>query len=114
MYIHVPKGTCLSVKDAIDNGWLRAGIDGARTLLCLVRAHNLLNRELPSPSVKLLLLTELLVWSGYLNYLGKGFSKRLYILSTIQASLYTVDRWCTDHVAVHHVTDYGSVNGVAS
>ena len=75
---------------------------------------HLLNRELPSPSVKLLLLTELLVWSSYLNYIGKGFSKRPYILSTIQASLYTVDRWCTDHVAVHHVTDYGSVNGVAS
>jgi len=30
------------------------------------------------------------------------------------ASLYTVDRWCTDHVAVLHVTDYYSVSGVAS
>ena len=53
------KSTCLSVKDAIDNGWLRAGIDGARMLLCLAGAHNLLNRELLSPSVKLLPLTEL-------------------------------------------------------
>ena len=68
------KGTCLSVEDTIDKGWLRAGIDGARTLLCLAGAHNLLNRELPSPSVKLLLLTELVSLEfSYLNYLGKGF-----------------------------------------
>ena len=49
LYILVLKSTCLSVEDAIDKGWLRADIDGVRTLLCLVRAHNLLNRELPNP-----------------------------------------------------------------
>ena len=108
------KSTCLSVEDAIDKGWLRADIDGARTLLCLVGAHNLLNRELPSPCVKLLLTEFVSTWSYYLSYLGKGFSERPYILSTIQASLYTVDRRCTDQVAVLHVTDYCSVSGVAS
>ena len=32
--------------------------------------------------------------------------KELIILSTIQAALYTVDRWCTDHAAVLHMTEY--------
>ena len=47
-------------------------------------------------------------------YLGALLIERLNILATIQASLYTVARWCTDHVAVLHVTEYCSVSGVAS
>jgi len=51
---------------------------------------------------------------------GALLVERLNILSTIQACLYTVDRcaqtmwrWCTDRVAVLHVTYYCSVNGVS-
>ena len=52
--------------------------------------------------------------------MGAFLIERLNFLSTIQASLYTVDRcaqtmWrrCTDRVAVLHVTYFCSVNGVS-
>jgi hypothetical protein len=44
---------------------------------------------------------------------GALLTERLRFYLRIQAALYTVDRWCTDHVAVLHVTDICSVNGVS-